>query len=200
MTYVEAKFVLRIRDSKPSDTGSRGHSDPMDVDAVNSLSLFGLRKRGSSSPHDGCFKCGGAHFQRDCNACKSTRKQSSGKGKQSKSWSKSEVKGKSKENKENPKESPKEPKVRSEVPKAHTRVKHRKLVYQVLKTRNQRPVQKLRNRDTCVPLTILGFVMLTNGMMNGMITGVRLDGTKVVNKRMTIPQAHFHLEFLISVP
>ena len=44
-----------------------------------------------------------AHFQRDCNARKSTGKQSSGKGKQSKSWSKSEPsfsgKGKSKENK-----------------------------------------------------------------------------------------------------
>ena len=38
VTHVEAKFGLRIRDSKPSDTGSRGHSDPMDVDAVNSLS------------------------------------------------------------------------------------------------------------------------------------------------------------------
>ena len=38
VTYVEAKFGLRIRDSKPSDTGSRGHSDPTDVDAVNSLS------------------------------------------------------------------------------------------------------------------------------------------------------------------
>ena len=38
VTYVEAKFGLRIRDSKPSDTGSRGHSDPMDFDAVNSLS------------------------------------------------------------------------------------------------------------------------------------------------------------------
>ena len=37
VTYVEAKFGLRIRDSKPSDTGSRGHSGPMDVDAVNSL-------------------------------------------------------------------------------------------------------------------------------------------------------------------
>ena len=30
-TYVEAKFGLRIRDSKPSDMGARGHSDPMDV-------------------------------------------------------------------------------------------------------------------------------------------------------------------------
>ena len=26
VTYVEAKFGLRIRDSKPSDTGARGHS------------------------------------------------------------------------------------------------------------------------------------------------------------------------------
>ena len=42
--YVEAKFVLRIRDSKPSDTGARGHSDAMDVDAVNSLSLARQRK------------------------------------------------------------------------------------------------------------------------------------------------------------
>ena len=28
--------------------------------------------------------------------------------------------------------------------------------------------------------------------MNGMMTGVLLDGTKVGNKRMTLPQAHFH--------
>ena len=38
VTHVEAKFGSRIRDSKPSDTGSHGHSDPMDVDPVNSLS------------------------------------------------------------------------------------------------------------------------------------------------------------------
>ena len=38
LTYVEAKFGLRIRDSKPSDTGARGHSDPVGVAAVNSLS------------------------------------------------------------------------------------------------------------------------------------------------------------------
>ena len=48
----------------------------------------------------GVYQCGGAHFQRDCNARKNTSKQSSGKGKQSKSWSKSEGKGKSKGNKE----------------------------------------------------------------------------------------------------
>ena len=38
VTYVEAKFGLRIRDPKLSDTGARGRSDLMDVDAVNSLS------------------------------------------------------------------------------------------------------------------------------------------------------------------
>ena len=44
VTYEEAKFGSRIRDSKPSDTGARGHSHPMDVDAVNSLSS-GKRNR-----------------------------------------------------------------------------------------------------------------------------------------------------------
>ena len=53
VTYVEAKFGSRTRDSIPSDTGSRGHSDPMDVDAVNSLPS--CRGRGSSSPRDGVF-------------------------------------------------------------------------------------------------------------------------------------------------
>ena len=48
VTYAEAKFCLRIRDSNPSDTG---HDDPMDVDAVNSLSAS--KGKGSSSPRDG---------------------------------------------------------------------------------------------------------------------------------------------------
>ena len=39
VTYEEANFGLRFR-----DTGSRGHSDPMDVDAVNSLSLSRVAK------------------------------------------------------------------------------------------------------------------------------------------------------------
>ena len=38
VTFVGAKFGVNIRDSKPSYTVSRGHSDPMDVDAVNFLS------------------------------------------------------------------------------------------------------------------------------------------------------------------
>ena len=53
VTYVEAKFGLRIRDSKPSDTGLREHSDPMDVDVVNSLSS--VKGKASSDPRDGCF-------------------------------------------------------------------------------------------------------------------------------------------------
>ena len=36
--------------------------------------------------------------------------------------------------------------------------------------------------------------------MSDMMTGVLLDGMKVGNKRMTLPQAHFHLEFWMSVP
>ena len=54
VTYVEANFGLIIRDSKPSDTGTRGHPDPMDVDAVHSLSS--CKGKGSSSPRDGCFQ------------------------------------------------------------------------------------------------------------------------------------------------
>ena len=97
VTYVEAKFGLRIR--KSSEAGFCEHSDPMDVDAVNSSG----KGRWSLSPRDGCFKSGGAHFQRDRTARWSTGEQSLGKCKQCKSWSKSEGKGRSKENKGNSK-------------------------------------------------------------------------------------------------
>ena len=49
VTYVEVKFGMMILDSKPRDTGSRGHSDPMDVDVVNPLSLLWQRKRAIES-------------------------------------------------------------------------------------------------------------------------------------------------------
>ena len=99
-------------------------------------------------------------------------------------------------------ENPKcKPKVRTKVPKACTRAKHRKLVSQVLKTRNQRQAHTLKNLHRHVPPTLPGTMvgMVTNGTlvgvsMNGMMTGVLLDGTKAGNKRMTLPQAHFHLE------
>ena len=60
VTYVKAKFGLRIRDSKPSDTRFREHSDPMDVGAVNSLSSG--KGEWSPGPREKCFKCGAAHF------------------------------------------------------------------------------------------------------------------------------------------
>ena len=88
VTYVEAQFGLRIRDSRAGDTGPRGQSDPIDIHAVKSLSSG--KGEGSSSPRDGRLKCGGAHFQRACNARKDNGKQSFCKGKQSKSWSNGE--------------------------------------------------------------------------------------------------------------
>ena len=100
-------------------------------------------------------------------------------------------------------DSPKEPK----VPKGCTRVEHRKLVYQVWKTRNQRQARELRNLHRHVSLRLPGTMVgiVTNGtmaglLMNGMMTGVLLDGTMVGNKRVTILQAHFHLEIWILVP
>ena len=153
--------------TKPSDTSTRGHSDPMDVDAVNSLSS--AKGKGSSSPRDGCFECGGAHFQRDCNSRKGTGKQSYGKGKQSKSWTKSEPsfsdEGKSKENKGQSKGKSKGTKNANKVPKAYTRAKHRKLVSQALKTRSQRQARTFRNLHRHVPLTLPGTMvgMVTKG-------------------------------------
>ena len=81
-------------------------------------------------------------------------------------------------------ENPKESRVRTKVPKLRTRAEHRKLVSQVT-----------------LPGTMVG--MVTNGTMagvliNGMMSGDLLDGTKVGNKRMTLPQAHFHLEVWMS--
>ena len=93
MTNVEAKFGLRTRDSKPSDTGSRAHSDPLDVDAVNTLSRL-AKEKSHRVRVMWILSAVEFIFERDCNARKSTGKQSSGKGKQSKSWSKSEGKGK----------------------------------------------------------------------------------------------------------
>ena len=81
------------------------------------------------------------------------------------------------------------------------------MVSKVLKTRNQRHARTLRNLHRQVPLTLPGTMVgiVTNGtmagvLMNAMMTGVLLDGTKVGNKRMTLPHAHLHLEVLILVP
>ena len=100
-------------------------------------------------------------------------------------------------------ENPKEP----QVPKVRTRAKHRRLVSQVIKTRNQRQDRTLRNLYRHVPLTLPAtmFGIVMNGTMAGVfmnrtMAGVLLDGTMAGNKRMTLPQAHFHLEVWILVP
>ena len=190
VTYLEVKFRLRIRDSKPSDTGPRGHSDPMDVDGVNILSLLAKEKEkghrvrvmGVLSVVEHLFNEIAMH----------ARAQASNRleGKQSKSWSKSEGKGKSKEIKRKYKGKSRGTK---RCQRLTQRVKHHKLVSQAFKTRTQRQARKLSNLHRRVPLTILGF-MIAGVMMNGMVagTGVWLDGTTVGNKRMTLPQAQFH--------
>ena len=51
----DAKFGLRIRDSKPSDT-------LIPWMLMQPILCHPVEEKGSSSPRDGCFKCGGAHF------------------------------------------------------------------------------------------------------------------------------------------
>ena len=145
VTYVEAKVGSRIRDSKPSDTGSRGHSDPMDVDAVNSLSLLAkekgrrVRVMGVSSAVEHIFNETAMHAK----ALASNRLARANRASHS---PRVRAKEGGKRTRENPKESPKEPK----VPRAQTRVKHRKLVFQVLRTRNQRQSSETQeSAQTC---------------------------------------------------
>ena len=152
-------------------------------------SLSSAKGKGSSSPHDGCFKCGGAHFQRDCNARNGTGKQHMAKANKASHGPRvsrhTQAKVRARKTRANPKEHPKEPEVRTKVPKAYTRAKQRKLVSQVLKTRNCGQARKLRNLFRLVPWTLLGMVIgsVTNGTvagvsMSGMTIGVLLDGTK----------------------
>ena len=82
VTSVEAKVGQRIRDARRGETcmsctiGSYGRR-------CSQRSLIQPRKKASTGPHGGCFKCGGAHSQRDCTARKGKSKQSSGRGMQS---------------------------------------------------------------------------------------------------------------------
>ena len=133
----------------------------------------------------GCFKSGGAHFQRNYNARKSTGKQSCGKGNQSKSWSMSEPsisgKGKSKENKEKSKGT------KSENKGAKGSCKGKTLELGRVENDDRSWIREewsLYERTMAVVL------------MNGMMTGVVLNGTKVGNKHMSQLQAHFHLKAL----
>ena len=98
---------------------------------------------------------------------------------------------------ENPKKNPKEPKVPTKVPKAYTKAKHRKAGLSGLensKSDASSDIQESAHTPRTFPGAVVGIV--TNVTM----AGVLLDGTMVGNKRMTLPQAHFHLEVWILVP
>ena len=119
---------------------------------------------------------------------------------QIRSWSKSEgQKERAKITRENPKLNLKEPK----VPKVHTRAKHRKLVSQVLKSRNRRQVQKLRNLHRHVP-TDTSWNDGWNGdeWNDGWSFDEWNDDWSSVgwHEGTTLLQAHFHLEVSMSVP
>ena len=74
----------------------------------------------------------------------------------------------------------------------------------------QRQAHKLRNRDmSCTTDTSRirwlewspdEWITMAGVLMNGMMTGVLLDDTKVGNIRMTLLPFHFHLEVWILVP
>ena len=135
VTYVEAKFGLRVRDSKPSDTGAPRQSDPMDVDAVNSFSSgkgkgHQVRAIGVLCSVVRIFNETAMHtWAQVSNRTAKANRASHGP----RVSPHSQVKAGVRKTRENPKENPKKPKVRTKVPKVYTKAKHRKRVSQVLK-------------------------------------------------------------------
>ena len=124
VTYVEPKFGLRIRDSKPSDTGLCEHSD---VGAVNFFSS--VEGKGSSVPRVGCFKIAMEHIYNEsamqARTLTSNRQAKAIKASHGPRVSpQPQAKKIIKRTMENPKGSPKEPKFPSKVPKAEATVKH----------------------------------------------------------------------------
>ena len=124
VAYVEAKFALRIRDSVLVDT-----QIPWML-MLSTLSLSSAKGKWSSSPRDGyIFNETAVHTQAEAsNRMAKANRASHGP--------RVRAKARVKKTRENPKENAKEPIVRTKVPRAHTGAKNRKLVSQVLKTRN----------------------------------------------------------------
>ena len=121
---------LRIRDSKSSESGTRGHY----VDAINSLLHLARERKRVNKSTRWLFPGGENHFQRDNNIHVTPRKGNGKKGNQIRSWSQSAGKGRGKTGQmDNPKENPKVPRMLI----VRTRVKFRRQVNLILKTRNQ---------------------------------------------------------------
>ena len=95
---MEAKFGLRVRDSKPSDTSSRENSDPMDVGAVNSLSRQ-AKGKGHRVRVMGVLSAVEHIFNETAMHAKAHASNRLTKANRASHESKSEGKGKSKENK-----------------------------------------------------------------------------------------------------
>ena len=134
VTYVEAKFGLRIRDSKPSDTGLREHSDPMDV-GRSTLSLSRQSKeKGHQVRAMGVLSAVEHIFNETAMQARTPASNRLAKAIRASHGPRvslqSQAKERVKRTMDNPKDSPKDPK----VPKAQAKAKPRKLVSQVLKT------------------------------------------------------------------
>ena len=101
-----------------------------------------------------------------------------------------------KKTREDPKENPKEPKVGTKGAKGLQIGKTSKTGLSGLEnSKSEASSETLESGHVCTTeLTMVGV------LINGMIAGVLLDDTNVGNKRMTLPQAHLHLEVWISVP
>ena len=129
-------FGLRIRDYKP--TGARGHSEPMDVGAVNSL--FRLAKdKGHRVRAMGVLSAVEHIFNETAMHAKAQASNRRAKANRASYGPRVRAKARAKKTME------KQRKIKTKVSKVRTRAKHRKLVSQVLKTRNERQAQTLRN-------------------------------------------------------
>ena len=194
MTYVEAKIGSMIRDSKPCDTGSPGHSD-----AVNSLSSG--KGKGSSSRVMGVLSVVEHIFNET--ARKSKRKQSSGKGKQSKSWSKSEGKGNSKEINGKSKGKPKGTKGANQSARGSHKGKTSKTGLSGLEnSKSEISSETQESAQTCpTDNSWIHDAWSPDEWNDGWSCDEWNDdwSSAAWNKRMAIPQAHFHLEVLILV-
>ena len=101
---------MKIRDSKPSDTSSRGHTDPMDVDAVNSLSR--LPKEKSHRVRVMGVLSAVEHISNETAMhAKATASNPMAKANTASLGPRMRAKARVKKTRGNPKESPKEPKV-----------------------------------------------------------------------------------------
>ena len=193
------------RFSSPSDTSLRGHSDPMDVDAVNSLSRLAkekghrVRVMGVLSAVEHIFNETAMHARAQASnrMVKANRasygprlspdSQAKGKGKENKGKSK----GKSIRNL-------KSAKSRCQRLTHGQNTQKAGLSGLVPPDNSETSFRKWQeSAQTCTighdGLRIVKNETMAGVLMNGMMTGVLLDGTKVGNKRMTLPRAHFSL-------